>query len=37
MAKIAKINFLVKYPSPVHENIVAKIPNIEDYKTPITI
>ena len=33
MAKIAKINFLVKYPSPVHENIVAKIPKLKPHKT----
>ena len=33
MAKIPKINLLVKYPSPVHKNIVAKIPKLKHHKT----
>ena len=33
MAKIAKINFLVKYPSPVYRNMVAKIPKLKPHNT----
>ena len=35
MAKIPKINLLVKNPSPVHKNIVARIPKLKPHKTSI--
>ena len=35
MAKIPKINLLAKYPSPVHKNIVAKIPKLKPHNTSI--
>ena len=35
MAKNPKINLLVKYPSPVHKNIVAKIPKLKPHNTSI--